>query len=302
MLVYERLRHGGGVEELVLLLDQTRRDITDGTLTKDEVSTRLATLRRGLSISAGELLQLRTRPVEELISQRRGHPAADRLLSEARQLVGVVEDRFPELSAAGGHLITQALRYSAAANDLVERLLRQVTANRDFSMLLPEQYRSAAQYSTVDDLAAVFARTVFDLPAVRIDPHHLLDTVRARRPQEIRTRPAQSIDLTADDDPVERARIRRDNARHRLDTEMRLYLQGRTETDLTSTIAAAGWPGAARMVSNLLVAAADPAIPVDVDMAVTMIVEPSSPVTYLTPIQLRRLPPGDPDRFQDADG
>lgn len=289
LLVYERLRQDGGVQELVLLLDQTRQGIADGTLTPDEVHERLATLRRGLSISAGELLQLRTRPVEELISQRRGHPAADGLLTDARGLVEIVESRFPEFSAAAGHLITQALRYSAAANDLVERLLRQVTADRDFSMLRPEQYRSAAQYSAVEDLSAVLAHTVFDRPAVKLGPQQVLEAVQARRPREVRVRPALPIEPTSVDDPVERARSRRDAARRRRVAEMQLYLQGKEKADLTAAIRSAGWPGAARLVSNLLTADADPAVPVEVDLSVTLLVEPGGPVTYLTPLRLRRL-------------
>ncbi|MEV0088691.1 hypothetical protein [Saccharopolyspora sp. NPDC050642] len=286
LLLFDRLRRDDGVQEILLLLDQTTKGIEDGLLGPDDVTARLAMLRRALAINAGELARLRTRPVDELLAQRRNHRAADRLLSDARALVELVETRFPQLSAAGGQLITQALRYSAAANELVDRLLRQVLAERDFSMLLPEQYRTAALYSDTDALAAVFAGTVFDKPTVALSPEQILVTLEQHRPREVRQRPPRPVDLPAAEDPVERARQRREALRRRRRAAAQLHLKGQFDIDLTAEIQAAGWPGAARLVADLLAAAADPEVPVTVTLAMTLLVDGKSEVTYTTPVRL----------------
>jgi hypothetical protein len=289
LLVYDRLSSGGGVHEILVLLDQTKQGILDGLLGHDDVVAKLATLRRALAINAGELVQLRTRPVEELLTQRRNHRAADQLLSEARTLVQVVETRFPELSAASGQLITQALRYSAAANELVDRLLRQVTAERDFSMLLPEQYRTAALYSDMTALAEAFAHTIFDKPRAVIDPEQILTTLEQHRPREIRRRPARPVDPPIVEDPIERARQRRDATRKRRQAAVQLHLKGQAEIDLTAEVQAAGWPAAARLVADLLAASADPDIPVVVTLSAALLVDGEAAVSYNTPLRLKRV-------------
>lgn len=295
LLLFDRLRREDSVQEILLLLDQTTKGIEGGLLGPDDVTARLAMLRRALAINAGELARLRTRPVDELLAQRRNHRAADRLLSDARILVELVETRFPQLSAAGGQLITQALRYSAAANELVDRLLRQVLAERDFSMLLPEQYRTAALYSDIDALAAVFAGTVFDKPTVALSPEQILVTLEHHRPREVRQRPPRPVDLPTAEDPVERARQRREQQRLRRRAAMLLHLKGQLDIDLTAEIQAAGWPGAARLVVDLLAAAADPEVPVTVTLATTLLVDGMAEVSYVTPVWLSRDEKGDHD-------
>ncbi|MFC0541903.1 hypothetical protein [Kutzneria chonburiensis] len=295
LLLFERLRREGGVQEILLLLDQTTQGIRDGLLGPDDVAAKLATLRRALAINAGELAQLRTRPVMELVAQRRNHRAADRLLFQAKTLVEVVETRFPQLSAAGGQLITQALRYSAAANELVDRLLRQVRAERDFSMLEPEQYRTAALYSDTEALAAVFGRTVFDKPAAAIGPEQILLTLEQHRPREVSQRPPRPVDLPTTDDPVARSHHRREALRRRRAAAVQIHLKGQPEVDLTAEIQAAGWPGAAKLVIDLLAASADPEIPVTVTLSTALLVDGTASVTYLTPLRLCRATKDDDD-------
>lgn len=286
LLVFDKLRRGTGIQEILFLLDETRRDIQAGLVSHDEVSERLTTLRRALSISAGELVQLRDRPVEELMRERRNHRAADRMLIEAKALVQVVESRFPDFSASGAKLITQALRYSAAANDLVDRLLRAVTAERDFSMLLPDQYRTAALHSSPEALAGVFANVVFDPPSASITPDEVLATVEQYRPREPRRRAPRSPDLPADHDPVREARDQRARQRERREAALRLHLRGRSEIDLTVDIGSLSWPQAVRLVTDLLAASGDAEVPFRVRLSDELRVNATGPVSYLTPVRL----------------
>ncbi|WP_410573386.1 hypothetical protein [Amycolatopsis sp. cmx-4-61] len=286
LLVFDKLRRGTGIQEILFLLDETRRDIQAGLITREEVSERLTTLRRALSISAGELVQLRDRPVEELIRERRNHRAADRLLTEAKELVHVVERRFSELSSAGAKLITQALRYSGAANDLVDRLLRAVTAERDFSMLLPEQYRTAALQSAQDALAAVFANMAFDPPAASITPDEILATVEQYRPRGPTRRAPRSPDLPADHDPLRRAREQRARQQERREASLRLQMAGHSEMDLTAHIESLAWPEAARFVAEVLAASGDPDVPFTVLLPDELRVNADGSVSYVTPMQL----------------
>ncbi|MDI5973507.1 hypothetical protein POF50_029905 [Streptomyces sp. SL13] len=108
------------------------------------------------------------------MGERHHHQSKAVLLDHARQLVKAVSNRFPPLRASGTRLIDEALRYSAAVDEFSDRLLQQVRARRDFSMLLPEQYLSAALGAPVDSLAEVFAATVFDPASVEITAAQVL--------------------------------------------------------------------------------------------------------------------------------
>lgn len=287
LLVFDKLRMGTGLQEILFLLDQTKREILDGVLGHDEVLGRLTTLRRALSISTGELVQLRDRPVEELLRERRNRRGADRMLPEAKELVELVESRFPELSPSGSKLITQALRYSAAVSDLVDRLLRAVTAERDFSMLLPEQYRSAALRSSADDLGAVFGQMVFDPSSATITPDGILAAVEKFRPPEPRRRAPRSPELPPDYDPVRDARDRRTSARTRRQAVLRLRLRGDAEVDLTAEIENLPWPAAIRLIADLLAASGDRELGFSVRLDDELRVHVTGPVSFVTPVHLR---------------
>ncbi|RAS61284.1 hypothetical protein C8D87_110232 [Lentzea atacamensis] len=286
LLVFERLRRGRGIQEILILLDETRQEILAGLVSREDVETKLLTLRRALSISAGELVQLRDRPVEELLRGRNNHRSADRLLTEARELVAVVESRFPELGGSSSKLITQALRYSAAANELVDRLLRRVSADRDFSMLEPEQYRTAALHSPQNKLAEVLADLVFDPADASITPDEVLGALERFRPRQPRQRPPSAPDLSDDHDPVEQARERRARLRERREATLRLHLRGQIAVDLTDAIRSVPWPHAIKLVTDVLVAAADKTLPFTVSLSDVLHVDATGLVSYVTPIRL----------------
>lgn len=74
LLVYRRLGEAGGVEEIMLLLDRTRRELAAGELDRETLAERLDEVRRDLSYFADHLLSLvEDHPWEELIAERTQH-------------------------------------------------------------------------------------------------------------------------------------------------------------------------------------------------------------------------------------
>lgn len=289
LLVYRRLGEAGGVEEIMLLLDRTRRELAAGELDQGTLAERLDEVRRNLSYFTGHLLSLvEDRPWEELIAERTQHRSADRLLQEAKDVVGAVTVKYPDLSARGKRLVDAALSYQGAVIRFSDRLLDHASATRDFSMLTPEQYKSAATRSTATELAVPFTRTVFDPPSAVISPEQVISVVEKYRPAPPRRRPPRPPDTASGRDPVEEARRRKADERDLREARMELHLQGASEVDLTSRIRAAGWRGAAEIVVSALIASADPDIPVSVDLSEAIIIDPTGPVSHVTPMTLRR--------------
>jgi len=301
LLVYGRLEEANGVEEIMLLLDRALRDLDTGTMTRETLIEQITTVRRNLSILADHLLYLaEDRPWEELVAEQSQHRSAEALLDKANSLVRAAGERFPELlsSGAGRRLVDEALRYFNAVNAFYGRLLAQASASRDFSMLSPEQYLSAASNRSRSELAVPLARTVFDPASMLLSAERLVSAVEKYRPAPPRRRPPRPPDSSSDRDPVTAAREREQTRRVVMEAEMELHLQGGDEADLTSRIRAAGWRGAARIVTNALLANADPAVPVAVDLSDALIVDAAGPVSHVTPMTLHRIPAG---AISDAD-
>jgi len=290
LLVYRRLGEAGGVEEIMLLLDRTRRELAAGELDQDTLAERLDEVRRDLSYFAGHLLSLvEDHPLEELIAERTQHRSADRLLEEAKDVVDAVTTQYPDLSARGKRLVDAALVYQGAVIKFSDRLLDHASATRDFSMLTPEQYKSAATRSTATELAVPLARTVFDPPSAVISPEQVISLVEKYRPAPPRRRPPRPPDTSSGHDPIEEARRRKAYERDLREARMELHLQGAGEVDLTSRIRGAGWRGAAEIVVSALIASADPDIPVSVYLSEALIVDSTGPVSHVTPMTLRHV-------------
>jgi hypothetical protein len=187
-------------------------------------------------------------------------------------------------------LIDEALRYSAAVDEFSDRLLQQVRARRDFSMLLPEQYLSAALGASMDALAEVFAATVFDPASVEITAAQVLVAAGDRRPPMTRRRPARPAPLPPGPDPVEAAREKALLLRRRRSASMNSLVRGGQEVDLTATLGALPWRAAIATVVDLLQASADPATPFFVEIGEEVLVDPAGAVTYASPLSLYRLP------------
>ncbi len=296
LLVFERLAQDGGVEEILTLLGRTYDHLQQGLLNEEQLLSRLRQARHELVINTTHLLLLvRSKPIEELLEERRHHRSKDTLLEHARQLVRAVSDRFPSLRSACTRLIEAALRYSSAVDEFHERLLQQAFSQRDFSMLLPEQYVTAARSSSVDALAEVFVATVFDPASVQITAAQVLTAAEERRPAAPRRRPPRPASIPPGPDPVEMAREKAQRLRQRREASMQFWLKGGEEAELTSSLQALRWPAAISAVVDLLQASADPSVPYFVEVSSSLAVAPDGPVTYATPLSVYRVP-------QDASG
>lgn len=289
LLVFERLSERGGVDELMSLLDRTRADVRSGATSREQVAASLRSARHLLSVFADHLLRLvSSAPLSELIAERRHHAHAD-LVDEVRALTGLVSDAFPDLDPQAYRVVVQAQRYVGARESFVTRLLDEGAASRDFSLLDPEDYLTAARTGTRADLAQVFARTVFDPPSPWADPTTVAEAVTEVRPRpQVRERPPRPSDETAVHDPLEAALERAEKARRKRERRVDILLGSDTETELVDAMRKAGWPGAASVLVDALAAAADPSLPVSASMTDELLVEPDGPVTYLTPVVLRR--------------
>jgi hypothetical protein len=290
LLVYRRLGEAGGVEEIMLLLDRTRRELAAGELDREALAERLDEVRRDLSFFADHLLSLvEDHPWEELIAERTQHRSADKLLEEAKGVVDAVAVQYPDLSARGKRLVDAALGYQGAVIRFSDRLLDHASATRDFSMLTPEQYKSAAKRSTATELAVPLARTVFDPPSALMSPEQVISIVEKYRPAPPRRRPPRPPDTASSRDPIEEARRRKADERDLREARMELHLQGAGEVDVTSRVRGVGWRGAAEIVVSALIAGADPDIPISVDLSEALIVDSTGPVSHVTPMTLRRV-------------
>jgi hypothetical protein len=291
LLVYGRLREAGGVEEIMMLLDRTREELASGEITREALITRIGRARRGLSIFADHLLQLiHDRPWEELVAERSQHRSADALLGEAKELVVAFTSRFPDLSGMGTRLVNEALRYSDAVNKFCDRLIEQASAKRDFSMLMPEQYLSAALNCDRSDLAVPLATTIFDPPTAVVTPEQLIAAVEKYRPPPARRRPPRPPSLSSEQDPIEEVRRRVTAERAVIEAQAEQHLQGADEVDLTSRIRGAGWRGAARIVTDALSGHADPEVGFRTDLSEALIIDATGRVSHVTPMTLRRVP------------
>ena len=172
------------------LLDRTRAGLRSGVADRRQVEANLAFVRRAFALYADHLLRMvRLAPLDELLAEHRHHRDTEALLTNAREVVDLVADHFPDLAAAGQRLVGEALRYSSAVAAFIDRLLDEASTRRDFSMLDAEQYLTAALRSSRDELAEVFARTIFDPPALWITPDQVIKAVENIRPRTVRRRP-----------------------------------------------------------------------------------------------------------------
>ncbi|MBV7653667.1 hypothetical protein STALF3_30770 [Streptomyces albidoflavus] len=301
LLVYERLGEAGGVQEITMLLDRAREGLLNGSLTEEQLAAKIAQARRSLANYTNHLLRLvRTRPIEELLGQRHHH-AHSTSLEEAKHLVHAVAEQYPALRPAGTRLIQEALRYTAAVHEFHDRLMQQATNRRDFSMLLPEQYVTAARRSSVDALAQVFAATVFDPPHVQITTGQILTAAADHQPPPPRQRLPRPPTQPPGPDPVETARAKAALARQRREATVTLLMAGKDVADVTARLRALPWQAAVQHLVDMLRAAADPAIPLMLDISREVIVDAAGPVTYASPVTMSRIPDSPQDMNDDAE-
>jgi hypothetical protein len=288
IMVVQRLGERGGVDELLTLLDRTRGDLKHGRASPDQVRAALRSARRMAAVAADYLLRLVFgSTIEEMIAERRHHEHPS-LLADVRDLCAQVSAEFPTLENDAYLLVVEAQRYVGAREEFLGRLLDEGARARNFSLLDPEEYLTAARTASPGLLADALTAFVFDPPSPQVDPAALVTALDSYRPRQPRVRPPRPASDPPSDDPMARVLDRADQTRARRARRAELMLAHYTDTDLTDRFRAAGWPGAAVMLVDVLYAAADPDIPCSASMSDALLVEPGGPVTYVTPVSLRR--------------
>jgi hypothetical protein len=292
LLVVDRLGVHGGVDELVLLLDRTRWALERDMVDRAVVVENLTSCRRLLSVYAANLERLvETAPLHELMAEQRQHEHRD-IEGQVHTLNKLVTDRFPtdrDLDDKAIVLIEAEQRYRRHLMAAVERVLDEGGNSLDFNVLSPEEYLTAAIEAPLDALAEVGRHIVVDPPMPWTDPGALIGAIDSYAPRRrIRRRPPEPPE-TDEPDPIGvlRRQYEAESKRRRLTAES--ALQGADEVELTSQLRMAGWPGAARILADLLVLHSAPEQPFAVDLGELLLIDPEAAVTYLHPVRLRRI-------------
>ena len=294
LMVFDRLAEDGGVQEIQTLLDRAFDGLRSGTSTSEQVASSLRSARWGLAVCADYLARLIDHAsFEELVAERRHHRSAKVLLDRAGAVVKQATARFPQLVPEAEELVREAVRYSAAEAAFIDRLLDVAGTRRDFSMLDPEQYLTAALSASRDALAAAFAETVFDPGDAHLNADAVITAVDSFRPRRPYRRPPRPPALPPGPDPIMLARHRGEAARQRRMLTTEQQLQGADEVDLTAVIRSGPWPLGARIAVDALAVSADRELPYETELSEALLVDPAGPVAHVTPMTLRRTaPPG----------
>jgi len=304
LLVVDRLGVHGGVDELVLLLDRARWVLERGTVDRAAVIEHLRSCRRLLSVYAANLERLvETAPLHELMAEQRQHEHRD-IEGQVHALNRLVTDRFladPELDDKAMGLIEAEQRYRRHLMAAVERVLDEGGNSLDFNVLSPEEYLTAAINGPLDALSEVGRHVVVDPPMPWTDAGALLEAIDNYAPRRrIRQRPPEPPDAD-EPDPIALLRRQHDAELKRRRLAAENSLQGADEVELTSQLSLAGWPGAARILADLLVLHSSREQPFALDVGEMLLIDPEAAVTYLHPVRLRRLDqPRVPDSAEAA--
>ena len=292
IMVVQRLGERGGVDELITLLDRTRGDLKHGRASADQVRATLRSARRMAAVAADYLLRLVSgSTIEAMIAERRHHEHPS-LLSDVRDLCAQVSAEFPALEADAYLLVVEAQRYVGAREEFLGRLLDEGARARDFSLLDPEEYLTAARTALPGPLADALTGFVFDPPSPQVDPAALVTALELISATSAAGTATTASFRSPSDDPMARVLDRAELTRTRRARRAELMLAERADTDLTDRFRAAGWPAAAVMLVDVLHADADPDIPCSVTMSDALLVEPDGPVTDMTPVSLHRTTAG----------
>jgi hypothetical protein len=288
--VVRRLAVNGGVAELSNLLLSTRRDLEAGRATREQVAEALQTGRQQFTINSDYLTRLvENSPLEELVAQRRHHNNP-RIHEDLATLPRLVREQFPDLAEAAAALLDAALQYVTACRTFMERLIEQGAHARDFSLLDPEEYLTAARTASEATLAEVFTTIVFDAPLLLCDPQTVASVLDGYQPS---TRSNAEVPLAPDtlfdgSDPVGAALAEDAKDRKQLLLQVESLLGGASEQDLTDALRGVGWPATATTVAAVLASSRDADSPFTATLANGILVDPTGPVTHLTPITVSR--------------
>jgi hypothetical protein len=287
VLIVDRFAERGGVEELLGLLDRTKRALERRDADEPAVAAALESCRATFAVFANELQRLVSdAPLSDLLVERRFHDDED-YVAHVGALQTLVTDEFPGLDPSAYKLLLEAQRYVDAVQALLDRVLDEGGETRNFQLLDPEEYLQAARAASADDLAAVTAHLVFDDAAPWVDAGDIIEAIETYRPRRApRVRPPEPS-ASPDADPVAELHLRAERAMRRRVLQAEALLGGRDEAELTDTLRAAGWPGAVTLLTDLLVLDGLPEQPLRVRLGDPLLVDPEGALTYASPVHVR---------------
>lgn len=282
--VFDRIGARGGVDELLALLDRTR-SLFDGQPTRQEVYAHLRHLTELLSVYANDVERLvATAPLVELLAERDDHDRATALENLAAVAAQTTE-RFADLRPVATTLVEEASRYLHAVESLMTRVLDEGGASRDFSVLPPDDYLSAAIDGGLDLLAGALAPVVFDPPNVWVSAADILGALDRSVPRRRVRRPPAPPPSTVSDPVGDLVDGARRVARSRALRAEQL-LEGKGVVEVTGTLRALAWPSAAALLADLLALDLDPDQAYRVAIGEATIVDREVEVTYSSPVAL----------------
>ena len=289
--VFDRIGERGGVDELLALLDRTR-SLFDGLPTREDVYAHLRHLTELLSVYANDVERLvATAPLAELLAERDDHDRATALESLAT-IAAETTERFPDLRPAATTLVEEASRYLHAVESLMSRVLDEGGMSRDFSVLPPDDYLSAAIGGSVELLAGALAPVVFDPPTVWVSAADILGALDRAGPPRRRVRRPPAPPPSTVVDPVGALveGARRVGRSRALRAEQ--LLGGDAVVEVTGALRALAWPGAAALLADLLALDLDPDQAYRVAIGEATIIDLDAEVTYSSPVVLHADRPG----------
>lgn len=288
--IFDRIGERGGVDELLALLDRTRA-LLDGEPTRDDVSAHLQHLTELLSVYANDLERLvETAPLAELLLERDDHDRAT-ALDNLGSLATHTTERFPDLRALATRLVEEASRYLHSVEALMSRVLDEGGASRDFSVLAPDDYLSAAIDGHIDALAEAMAPIVFDPATVWVSAGDLLEALDRSGPARPRARRPVAPPPSTAADPVGALLSATEQAARRRALRAEQLLDGEPSVDVTGVLRALPWSSAAMLLADLVALDLDQGQPYDVAISEATIIDPETDVTYSSPVALRAARP-----------
>lgn len=290
-LAAARVTERGGVDELILLLDRTRSALQTRHPDPGRVLAHLNSCRHALMVFALDLhRRVAAGTAAELIEAGRQHDHSS-FTRQVVELNEMVTDKFRghyELEEAGTALIEAEQFYRSQVRAAIGKVLAQGGAGLNFDVLTPAEYEAAALTAGVDQLAEVGASLIADAPGAYVDPDALIEAIESYQPRSrTRVRPPESGATLDDPDPLATAEAANEAARRHRRLGLEALLVGGQEVDLTPHMQRS-WDATVHIVVDALALDADPREPFVLDLSEWLMIDPTTPVTYLHPARLIR--------------
>lgn len=278
----------GGIEELLSFLRKTSAELAGDSVSQETVKLVLIDARGLIGLWTAEVNRLVTIATSDELHAQRGSHDDRSLMEEVSRLTALVADHFNGLGDLCGLLLRAAQDYVDAVGRLIDRVLLEAAQRRDFSLLSPEDYLTAARLASVDRLAGASKGLVWDAPSVFAPGSAIASELRDFVPvaSRSRRRPVEPPALDSRD-PLDRIEQQHERRREQLELTAEMLLQGRSEADITTALRLQGWPKAARTVAQLSTLRQQRGSRYSVEMRDALIVDPAGALTYLTPVTLR---------------